>query len=76
MLYPLKDVRKDYILLDDDLEIMVVPHIKRDQKWLTYDEVDEMRKVFPRFPSMLQTYNEMCAWVKRVERLRRKERGE
>jgi hypothetical protein len=69
-------MRKDYILLDDDLEIMVVPHIGRDQKWLTYDEVDEMRKIFPRFPSMLQTYNEMGSWVERMGLKQRKEIGE
>jgi hypothetical protein len=69
-------MRKDYILLDDDLEIMVVPHIGREQKWLTYDEVDEMRKIFPRFPAMLQTYNEMGSWVERMELKVRKETGE
>jgi hypothetical protein len=56
--------RRDLILLDDDLEIMVVPHLGRKQKWLTYDEVDEMRWIFQGFPRMLQTYNELCAWVK------------
>jgi hypothetical protein len=69
-------VRKDYILLDDDLQIMVVPHIGRDQKWLSYDEVDEMRKIFPRFPRMLYNYNEMGAWIQRMELAQRKELGE
>ncbi|MHC4422231.1 MAG: hypothetical protein ACYS1E_16760 [Planctomycetota bacterium] len=69
-------MRKDYILLDDDLEIMVVPHLGREQKWLTYDEVDEMRKIFQRFPQMLQTYNEMGSWVERMKNAMRKEIGE
>jgi hypothetical protein len=59
-------MRHDFILLDDDLEIMVVPHLGRDQKWLTYDEVDEMRWIFPTFPRMLQTYNEMGAWIEQI----------
>jgi hypothetical protein len=65
-------VRNDYLLLDDDLEIMVVPHLERDHKWVTYDEIDEMRKVFPRFPSMLQTYNETESWAKRMGLIKEK----
>jgi len=65
-------MRKDYILLDDDLEIMVIPHkpvsLPTDRKWLTYDEVDEMRKIFPRFPSMMQTFNDMGAFVELIEK--------
>jgi len=64
-------IRTDYLLLDDDLEIMVVPHkpvpLATDRKWLTYDEVDEMRKIFPRFPSMLYNFNEMGAFIERIE---------
>jgi hypothetical protein len=48
----------------------------RDQKWLSYDEVDEMRKIFQRFPQMLQTYNEMGSWVERMKNAMRKEIGE
>jgi hypothetical protein len=48
----------------------------RDQKWLSYDEVDEMRKIFPRFPHMLHNYNEMGAWIQRMELAQRKELGE
>jgi hypothetical protein len=73
-------MRNDYILLDDDLEIMVIPHkpvsLPSDRKWLTYDEVDKMRKIFPRFPRMMQTYNNMAAWVERMELVQRKELGE
>ena len=65
-------MRKDYILLDDDLEIMVIPHkpvpLPSDRKWLTYDEIDEMRKIFPRFPSMLHIFNDMGSFVERLER--------
>jgi hypothetical protein len=56
-------MRTDYILLDDDLEIMVIPHKPGEPKWLTYDEVDELRLVFRRFPSMIHYYNEMGAWI-------------
>jgi hypothetical protein len=60
-------MRTDFILLDDDLEIMVIPHIPEDRKWLTYDEVDEMRKIFPRFPAMIQAFNDMGNFVERIE---------
>ncbi len=60
------DERHDYILLDDDLEIMVVPHLVREHKWITYDEIDEMRKSYPRFPSMIQVYNDQVSWEVRM----------
>ena len=60
-------VRKDYILLDDKLGIMVVPHKKSAPQWFTYDEIDEMRLTLsPRVPRMLLAYNEMMAWTKRA----------
>ncbi len=76
------DERHDYILLDDDLEIMVVPHLARDHKWVTYDEIDGMRKSYPTFPRMIYNYNEQVSWEVRMNLCKahlmrtRKESGE
>lgn len=67
---------KDSILLDDDLEIMIIPHMNREKRWLSYDEIDKMRQTFPRFPSMLYNFNSMESWRKRIERKIREEIGE
>ena len=68
---------KDSILLDDDLEIMVIPHSPNERKWLTYDEVDDLREQFSqRIPRMLLVYNNMVSWTRRMERAQRKELGE
>jgi len=57
-------MREDYILLDDDLQIMVFPHRPSDPKWLTYDEVDNLeRTLSPRITRMIHVYNEMCSWI-------------
>jgi hypothetical protein len=61
-------MRTDYILLDDDLEIMVIPHKPGEPKWLTYEEVDKLeRTLSPKITRMLHFYNEMGAFVERVE---------
>lgn len=62
------------ILLDDTKEIMVIPHSTRVVKWLTYDQIDEKRKQWPRLTEMLYQYNEIEGWAKRAKlRLRRLE---
>jgi hypothetical protein len=70
-------MRKDYILLDDDLEIMVFPHKPTDPQWITYEELDKMERVLsPRITRMLHTYNEMCSWLQTHKDRLRKEMGE
>jgi len=70
-------MRKDYILLDDDLEIMVVPHKPTDPQWLTYEEIDKLeRTLSPRVTRLLHTYNEMCSWVERNKDSLKREIGE
>ncbi len=62
-------IRHDYLLVDDDLEIMVFPHKPGEPKWLTYDEVDKLeRTLSPRITRMIHVYNEMCSWTERMER--------
>jgi hypothetical protein len=43
---------------------MVVPNLERDHKWVTYDEVDEMRVHFPNFPRAVFNYNETESWAR------------
>jgi hypothetical protein len=70
-------MRKDYILLDDDLEIMVFPHKPTDPQWITYEELDRMeRTLSPRITSMLHTYNEMCSWLQIRKNALQREIGE
>ncbi len=58
--------RKDLILLDDTMQIMVFPHRPTDPKWLTYDEVDKLeRTMSPRITRMIHVYNEMASWIQR-----------
>jgi hypothetical protein len=70
-------VRQDYILLDDDLEIMVFPHKPTDPQWITYEELDRMERVLsPKITRMLHTYNEMASWLQTHKDKLRKEIGE
>jgi hypothetical protein len=70
-------MRNDYILLDDDLEIMVFPHKPSNPQWITYEELDRMERVLsPRITSMLHTYNEMASWLQTHKNELRKEIGE
>lgn len=69
----MEDVRNDYILLDDDLELFIFPHKPTDPQWLTYDEVDELRRTLsPRMPRMLHTYNEMVSWTERMSLIKKR----
>jgi hypothetical protein len=70
-------MRKDYILLDDDLEIMVFPHKPTDPQWMTYDEVDKLeRTLSPRITMMIHVYNEMASWIQRHKHALEGEIGE
>jgi hypothetical protein len=61
-------VINDYILLDDNLQIMVVPHLAGDPKWFTYDELDEMRRSLdPRITRIILADNKPGAWPMRLE---------
>jgi hypothetical protein len=53
-------MREDYILLDDELEIVVCPHFPKDTPYLTYAEVEHYEKtVNPTFMRFLFDYNEL-----------------
>ena len=64
------------ILLDDIKQIVVIPHSSREQKWLTYDDIDRKRKQWPRLMEMLYQYNEIERWAKRANLQIRRLRSE
>jgi hypothetical protein len=59
---------KKLVMVDDILQIFIIPYYHKTRKYLTYDELDDMRRrLSPRMPSMLYEYNEMCRWVRRMK---------